>query len=106
MDKVIPLRDYILVDPIDEKAETAGGIVLPDSAVDKPTKGTVLAVGKGRLLPDGKYVKLDYGVGDNILFRPHGGIEVVVNDTKKKVLRDDEVLGIITGGENDAKTKG
>ena len=92
MERVQPLRNYILVRPFEEKQETAGGIVIPDGAADKPTRGKVLAIGNHQ-------EAISVKVGETILYRPHGGIEVKVNDEYLRILRDDEVLGIIQGGK-------
>jgi chaperonin GroES len=94
--KVKPLNDRILVTRLDEKKdETRGGIIIPDTAKEKPMEGKVVAVGSGRRLKSGKRVPLAVKVGDRILFGKYAGTEVKINDKEHVIIKEDEVLGII-----------
>lgn len=90
-----PLHDRILVRRLDEEKTTAGGIVIPDSASEKPSQGKVVAVGKGKLLDDGKVQALDVKAGDTILFGKYSGTEVKVDGEELLVMREDDVMGIV-----------
>jgi len=95
--KVKPLNDRVLVTRLDKKKEeTRGGIIIPDTAKEKPMEGKVVAVGKGRRLKDGKRVPLEIKVGDRILFGKYAGTEVKINDKEHMIIKEDEVLGIIS----------
>ncbi len=93
--KIRPLQDRILVKRIDEKETTAGGIIIPDTAKEKPQEGEVVAVGKGRIRDDGKLQKLDVKKGDRVLFGQYAGTEVTLNGTEHVIMREDDVLGIL-----------
>ena len=93
--KVKPLHDRLLVRRIEDKPQKQGGIVIPDSARDKPMECKVIAVGSGRVLDDGKRVPLEVRVGDRILFGKYVGTEVKIDDKEHVIVREDEVLGII-----------
>ncbi|HAY45044.1 MAG TPA: co-chaperone GroES [Gammaproteobacteria bacterium] len=90
-----PLHDRILVRRLDEEKTTAGGIVIPDSASEKPSQGEVVAVGKGKLLDDGKVQALDVKAGDTVLFGKYSGTEVKVDGEELLVMREDDVMGIV-----------
>jgi chaperonin GroES len=90
-----PLHDRILVRRLDEEKTTAGGIVIPDSASEKPSQGEVVAVGKGKLLDDGKVQVLDVKAGDTVLFGKYSGTEVKVDGEELLVMREDDVMGIV-----------
>ena len=92
--RVKPLRDRILVTRIEEKQETRGGIVIPDTAKEKPMEGKVIAVGTGRL-EKGKTIPLEVKAGDRVLFAKFAGTEVKIDDKDHVILREDEVLGIV-----------
>jgi chaperonin GroES len=92
--KVKPLRDRILVTRIEEKQEVRGGIVIPDTAREKPMQGKVIAVGTGRL-EKGKTIPLEVKAGDRVLFGKYAGTEVKIDDKDHVILREDEVLGIV-----------
>ena len=92
---VIPLRDRILVKPTDQEEKTRGGIILPDTAQEKPSKGKIVAVGKGKLLDDGKVKELEVKVGDVILYGRYGGTEIKYKDEDLLILRESEVLAIV-----------
>ena len=90
-----PLHDRILVRRLDEEKTTAGGIVIPDSASEKPSQGEVVAVGKGKLLDDGKVQALDVKAGDTVLFGKYSGTEVKVDGEELLVMREEDVMGIV-----------
>lgn len=92
---VIPLRDRILVKPTEQEDKTKGGIILPDTAKEKPSKGKIVAVGKGKLLDDGKVKELEVKVGDVILYGRYGGTEIKYKDEDLLILRESEVLAIV-----------
>ena len=87
-----PLDDRVVVRPIDAEETTAGGIVLPDSAKEKPQRGTVLAVGPGRLLDSGQRGDLSVGVGDEVIYGKWGGNDIEVNGDEVKILREADIL--------------
>ncbi len=93
---VRPLADRILVTRVAETEKTRGGIIIPDSAKERPLEGKVTAVGSGKRLEDGKIVALDVKVGDRLLFGKYAGTEIKVDGVEQIILREDEVLGIIT----------
>jgi chaperonin GroES len=93
--KVKPLHDRLLVTRIEDKTQMKGGIVIPDSAKEKPMEAKVIAVGSGRVLDGGKKVPLEVKVGDRILLGKYGGTEVKIDDKEHVIVREDEVLGII-----------
>jgi chaperonin GroES len=92
---VQPLGDRILVKPVDGELKTKGGIILPDTAKEKPSKGKVVAVGKGKLLDDGKVKELEVKVGDTVLYGRYGGTEIKYKDEDMLILRESEVLAIV-----------
>ena len=94
--KVRPLQDRILVKRIEEKEQKRGGIIVPDTAKEKPMEGKVIAVGKGRRQKDGdKRIPLEVKVGDRVLFGKYAGTEIEIDDVEHIILKEDEVLGII-----------
>jgi chaperonin GroES len=93
--KLKPLGDRVLVKPVEEEETTASGIVLPDTAKEKPQKGEVLAVGDGKLDDDGKRIKLDVSKGDEVLYSKYGGTEITVEGEDLLVLRESDVLAIV-----------
>ena len=93
--KVKPLHDRILATRIEEKEQKKAGIIIPDSAKEKPMEGKVMAVGSGRIEKGGKKIPLEVKVGDRILFGKYAGTEVKLDDKEHVILREDEVLGII-----------
>ncbi|MFN8138525.1 MAG: co-chaperone GroES [Fimbriimonadales bacterium] len=95
--KIKPLHDRIIVKPADKETVTASGIILPDSAQEKPLKGTVLAVGPGKQLDNGKLSQMDVKVGDTVLYGKYSGTEVKVEGEDVVILRQDDVLAIIEG---------
>ena len=93
--KVRPLHDRMLVRRIEEKEMARGGIIIPDTAREKPMEGKVLAVGNGRILEDGKKLALDVKVGDKILFGKYSGTEIEIDGEDVVIVREDEVLAIM-----------
>ena len=89
-----PLGDRVLIEPIEEKEQTVGGIIIPDSAKEKPMQGKVIAVGK-KLDKDGKEVKFDVKAGDTVLLPKYGGTEVKIDDKKFQLVREEDLLGVI-----------
>ena len=92
-----PLDDRIVVRALDAEEKTAGGIVLPDSAKEKPQRGTVIAVGPGKLLESGQRGSLSVAVGDEVIFGKYGGTEVEVDGAELKILRESDVLAKVVG---------
>ena len=90
-----PLQDRIIVRRIEEEVKTAGGIIIPDTAKEKPQEGKVVAVGKGKVSDDGKTIALDIKKGDKILFGKYSGSEVKVNGTEYLIMREEDVLGVV-----------
>ena len=90
-----PLGDRLLVKRLEEEEKSKGGIIIPDSAKEKPQEGQVVAVGKGKLLDDGKMVPLEVKAGDKILFGKYAGTDVKIEGEEHLIMREDDVLGII-----------
>lgn len=93
--KIRPLHDRILVKRVEEETKTKGGIIIPDTAKEKPAEGKVAAVGNGRLGDDGKRIALEVKVGDRVLFSKYGGTEVKVEGEEYLIMREDDILGIV-----------
>jgi chaperonin GroES len=93
--KIRPLQDRIIVKRVEEEEKTKGGIIIPDSAKEKPMEGKVIAVGNGKLLENGKRVEPDVKKGDRILFGKYSGTEVKIDGEEHLILREDDILGII-----------
>jgi chaperonin GroES len=99
-----PLYDRIVVKRLTEMEEkTSGGLIIPDSAKEKPQEGEVVAVGKGKRLEDGKVVPLDVQVGDRILFGKYSGSDIKLDNQEYMIMREDEVLGILSDAGKKAK---
>ena len=94
--KFRPLHDRVLLKRVDQEEKTAGGIIIPDSAKEKPQQGKVIAAGNGKKKDDGTVVPLDVKVGDTILFGKYSGNEVTVEDNEYLIMREDEALAIIS----------
>ena len=92
-----PLNDRLIVKSLTPEAKTAGGIILPDSAQEKPQEAEVMAVGKGKRLEDGTILALDVKVGDRVLLGKYAGSEIKLDGKECLIIREDEVLGILTG---------
>ncbi|HKE45331.1 MAG TPA: co-chaperone GroES [Steroidobacteraceae bacterium] len=95
--KIRPLHDRVIVKRLDEERTSPGGIVIPDTATEKPIQGKVIAVGKGKILEDGNVRPLDVKVGDKILFGKYSGTEVKVDGEDLLVMREEDVMAIIEG---------
>ena len=95
--KIRPLQDRILVKRVQEEEKTAGGIIIPDTAKEKPQQGKVIAVGKGRKSEDGTVVPLDVKVGDRILFGKYAGSEIKVEGEEHLIMREEDILGVLEG---------
>jgi chaperonin GroES len=93
--KIRPLHDRVVVKRLDEERKSAGGIVIPENAAEKPDQGEVMAVGKGKILEDGKVRPLDVKVGDRILFGKYSGSTVKVEGEELLVMREDDIMGVI-----------
>ena len=93
--KVRPLHDRILVKRIEEEEKTKGGLIIPDTAKEKPQEGKVIAVGKGRVSEDGKLLPLDVHKGDRVLFTKYAGNEIEVGGDEHLIIREDDVLGVL-----------
>ncbi len=92
--KIRPLQDRILVKRIDEEETSKGGIIIPDTAKEKPQEGKVIAVGKGKVTENGKVQPLDVKKGDRILFSKYSGTEVNIEGNEHLIIREDDVLGV------------
>ncbi len=90
-----PLQDRIIVKRIDEEETTKGGIIIPDSAKEKPQEGKVIAVGKGKVLEDGKIQPLDVKKGNKVLFSKYSGTEINIEGEEHLIIREDDVLGVL-----------
>jgi chaperonin GroES len=98
-----PLYDRIVVKRIEEKETVQGGIIIPDTAKEKPQEGEVVAVGQGKRLDSGKLIALDVQVGDRILFGKYSGSDIKLDGNEYLIMREDEVLGILQNGAKNAK---
>jgi len=94
--KVIPLHDRVLLKRLEEQERKKGGIIIPDTAKEKPQEAEVIEVGKGRVTEDGKVIPLDVKKGDKVLIGKYGGQEVTINDVELVIVKEDEILGKIT----------
>ena len=101
--KIRPLYDRIVVKRIEQEEQKIGGLYIPDSAKEKPQEGEVVAVGKGKRLEDGKVIPLDVKPGDRILFGKYSGTEVKIDGEEFLIMKEDEVLGIISGAGKSAE---
>ena len=95
--KIRPLHDRMIVKRLEEERTSPGGIVIPDSAAEKPSQGKVVAIGKGKILEDGSVRALDVKVGDKILFGKYSGTEVKVDGDDLLVMREEDIMAIIEG---------
>jgi len=102
---VRPLHDRIIVQRIEEGEQKIGGIIIPDSAKEKPQQGKVIAAGAGKSKHDGKRIPMDVKSGDTILFGKYSGQEIKLDGEEFLIMREDEVLGVIEDGEATAATK-
>jgi chaperonin GroES len=95
--KIRPLQDRVIVKRLKEEEKTKGGIIIPDSAKEKPQEGKVIAVGKGKVTEDGKVIPLDVKAGDRILFGKYSGTEVKIEGEEHLIMKEEDILGIIEG---------
>ncbi|MBR2978428.1 MAG: co-chaperone GroES [Myxococcaceae bacterium] len=93
--KIRPLQDRIIVKRVQEEEKTKGGIIIPDSAKEKPLEGVIIAAGKGKIMEDGKVRPLDVKEGDRVLFGKYSGTEVKIDGEEHLILREEDVLGVI-----------
>jgi len=93
--KIRPLHDRVVVRRMEEERTSAGGIVIPDSATEKPSKGEVLSVGNGKILDNGEVRGLDVKAGDKVLFGKYSGTEIKVDDEELLVMREDDIMAVI-----------
>ena len=93
--KIRPLQDRVIVKRVPEEAKTKGGIIIPDTAKEKPMEGLVVSVGKGKTADDGKLIKPDVKAGDRILFGKYSGTEVKIDGDELLIMREDDILGIL-----------
>jgi len=93
--KIRPLQDRIIVKRIEEEEKSKGGIIIPDTAKEKPQEGKVVAVGKGKINEDGKIIPLDLKVNDRVLFGKYSGSEINIDGEEHLIMREDDVLGVI-----------
>ena len=95
--KIRPLHDRVIVEREEEERTSAGGIVIPDTATEKPIRGKVVATGKGKILEDGTVRPLDVGVGDKVLFGKYSGTEIKIDGDELLVMREDDLMAVIEG---------
>ncbi len=95
--KIRPLHDRVIVRRLEEERKSAGGIVIPDTAKEKPIQGEVVAAGKGKILENGQVRPLDVKVGDKVLFGKYSGTEVKVGDEELLVMREEDIMGVVEG---------
>lgn len=93
--KIRPLGDRILLKRIEEEGKSKGGIIIPETAKEKPQEGKVIAVGKGRMLEDGKLIPLEVKKGDRVLFGKYSGAEVKIEGVEHLIVKEDDILGVI-----------
>jgi chaperonin GroES len=102
MTTIRPLHDRVLIKRIEEKEQVVGGIVIPDTAKEKPQQGEVVAVGEGKILKDGSRRPLDVKEGDRVLFGKYGGSEIKIDGEEFLIMREDEILGVFARQEKAA----
>jgi chaperonin GroES len=93
--KLKPLSDHVVIKPLEAEEKTAGGILLPDTAKEKSTRGEVIAVGSGRLMPNGRVVKPAVSTGDIVLYSKYAGSEIKVDGKELKIVQESEILAIV-----------
>jgi chaperonin GroES len=93
--KIRPLQDRVIIRRIQEEEKTKGGIIIPDTAKEKPQEGKVVAVGKGKLSDDGRVLPLSVKAGDKILFGKYSGTEIKLNGDEYLIMREDDILGVV-----------
>jgi len=95
--KLRPLGDRVVVEPLEAEAKTKGGIILPDTAKEKPQEGKIVAAGKGKMDENGKLMPMEVKVGDKVLYGKYAGTEITVEGTEYMILREEDVLAVIDG---------
>ena len=95
--KIRPLQDRVIVKRLEEEEKTKGGLIIPDTAKEKPQEGKVIAVGKGKMTEEGKLIPLDVKVGDKILFGKYSGTEIKIEGEEHLIMREEDILGVIEG---------
>jgi len=95
--KLKPLNDRVLVKRLEEETVTAGGIIIPDSAKEKPMRGEIIAVGPGKVADDGKRTALSVAAGDKVLFNKYAGTEIKIDGVEHLMMREDDILAVIEG---------
>ena len=95
--KIRPLHDRVVVRRLESETTTAGGIVIPDSAKEKPIQGEIVAVGNGKILENGEVRALDVKVGDKVLFGKYSGTDVKIGDEEMLVMREEDIMGVVEG---------
>lgn len=93
--KIRPLQDRVIVKRIEEEEKTKGGIIIPDTAKEKPQEGRVVAIGKGKVNEDGKIIPLDVKVNDRVLFGKYSGSEINIDGEEHMIMREEDILGVI-----------
>jgi chaperonin GroES len=101
--EIRPLHDRVVIKRIEESETMQGGLYIPDSAKEKPQRGEVVAIGKGKRTEDGKVLPLDVQVGDQILFGKYSGSDIKLNGNEYLIMREDEILGVFSNGASAAK---
>jgi chaperonin GroES len=103
--KIRPLHDRLIVDRIEDTEQQVGGIIIPDTAKEKPQQGKVIAAGNGKVRDDGSLTPLDVKAGDTVLFGKYSGQEIKLDGIEYLIMREDDVLGVIVEGKKDKKKK-
>jgi chaperonin GroES len=103
--KVRPLHDYVILKRVEEKETVRGGIIIPDSAKEKPQEGEVIAVGAGKRLENGTLIPIEVKEGDRVLFGKYSGTEIKLDGEDFLMVRESEILGVLTGSATAAKKK-
>jgi chaperonin GroES len=93
--KIRPLQDRVIVKRVEEEEKTKGGIIIPDTAKEKPQEGEIIAVGPGKVTDDGKKIPMEVKVGDRILFGKYSGSEIKIDGEEHLIMREDDILGVI-----------
>ncbi|HEY3135952.1 MAG TPA: co-chaperone GroES [Blastocatellia bacterium] len=106
MSSIRPLQDRVIIRRIEEQEQIRGGIIIPDTAREKPQEGEVIAVGAGKKLDSGERVALDVKAGDRVLFGKYAGTEVKLDDQEYLIMREDDILGVIERAAEGSKAKG
>ncbi|SRR5437870_13800730 len=106
MSSIRPLQDRVIIRRIEEQEQIRGGIIIPDTAREKPQEGEVIAVGAGKKLDSGERVALDVKEGDRVLFGKYAGTEVKLDDQEYLIMREDDILGVIERAAEGSKAKG